>query len=90
MDFEWDPQKATVNFSKHEIDFADVIGVFEDPLAITISDDRYQESRFITVGTDFLGRLLVVAYAWRGQNIRVISARKATPQERRQYGGKGK
>jgi len=45
----------------------------------------HEEARFVTVGTDFLGRLLVVAYAWRGENLRIISAREALPNERRQY-----
>ena len=85
MNYEWDPDKALANLKKHRIDFADSVGVFEDPLAITIPDDRHEEVRFVTVGTDFLGRLLVVAYIWRGQNLRIISAREALPSERRQY-----
>ena len=60
-----DPQKAAANLRKHQIDFADAVGVFEDSLAITVSDDRHEEARFVTLGTDFLGRLLVVAYTWR-------------------------
>jgi len=85
--YEWDPQKASSNLKKHKVDFADTVGVFEDPLAITISDDRHEEARFVTMGTDFLGRLLVVAYTWRGDNLRIISAREALPAERRQYEG---
>ena len=87
MGYEWDPQKAAVNLRKHKVDFADAVGVFEDPLAITVSDDRHEETRFVTMGTDFLGCLLVVAYTWRDQNIRLISAREALPNERRQYQG---
>jgi len=87
VDYEWDPQKASANLRKRSVDFADAVGVFEDPLAITITDDRHEEARFVTVGTDFLGRLLVVAYTWKGQNIRIISAREALPSERRQYEG---
>ncbi len=87
MSYEWDPQKASANLRKHKVDFADAVGVFEDPLAITVPDDRHEEARFVTVGEDFLGRLLVVAYTWRGKKLRIISAREALPNERRQYGG---
>jgi len=60
--YEWGPQKAAANLRKHKVDFADAVGVFEDPLAITVPDDRHEESRFVTMGIDFSGRLLVVAY----------------------------
>jgi len=46
-----------------------------------------EDDRFVTVGTDGLGRLLVVVYVWRGERVRVISAREATRRERRQYEG---
>ena len=85
MNYEWDPHKAAANLKKHKVDFADAVGVFSDPLAITVPDERHEEARFVTVGTDFLGRLLVVAYTWRGENLRIISAREALPNERRQY-----
>ncbi len=87
MNYEWDPQKAAANQRKHKVNFADAVGVFEDPLAITVPDDRHEETRFVTIGTDFLGRLLVVVYTWRGSSLRVISARQAMPDERRQYEG---
>ena len=86
-DFEWDPRKAESNRRKHGVDFADAVGVFEDPLAITHPGERSGESHFVAVGEDFLGRLLVVVYAWRGDGIRVISARMATATERRHYEG---
>lgn len=70
------------------VDFADAVGVFEEPFAVSIRDDRHEEPRFVTIGTDFLGRLLVVVYTWRGQRIRILSARMATPSERRQYEGR--
>jgi uncharacterized DUF497 family protein len=54
---------------------------------VTVSADCTEEARFTTVGTDALGRLLVVVYTWRGMNIRVISARRATRRERGQYEG---
>ena len=61
--------------------------MFQDPLAITVPDDRHEEARLITMGMDFLGRLLVVAYTWRAENLRIISAPEALPNERRQYEG---
>ena len=87
MDYEWDPEKASANLRKHGVDFADAVGVFHDPLALTVPDDRHEEARFVTMGIDFPGRLLVVAYTWNGQKLRVISAREALPKERRQYEG---
>jgi len=55
-------------------------------MAITIEDTRHGEQRFVTVGSDLLGRILVVVYAYSGEEeIRLISARKATPKERRVY-----
>jgi uncharacterized DUF497 family protein len=83
--YEWDPAKAADNHAKHGVRFADAVAVFEDPLALTISDDHEAEERFITLGVDLLGRILVVVYAWREESIRIISARKATAKERRQY-----
>jgi uncharacterized DUF497 family protein len=72
---------------KHKVDFADAATVFEDPMAITIRDEHTEEDRFVTIGTDALGRSLVVAYTLRGHAIRLISARRAAPRERRQYEG---
>jgi hypothetical protein len=85
MDYEWDAQKATSNSRKHGIEFADAVGVFSDALAITIKDNDPDEERFITIGVDFLLRVLVVVYAWRDDRIRIISARKATPSEQQTY-----
>ena len=86
MEFEWDPAKAEENKRKHKIDFADVVGVFEDELAITIEDpDVEGEQRFITLGMDKLTRIVVVIYTYRGDDIRLISARKANKDEERQY-----
>lgn len=87
MDYEWDPQKAIINFRKHGIDFADAVSVFADELALTLRDLYPGEERFITLGMDALERLLVVVYTWRGDHIRLISARKATRHERITYGG---
>lgn len=80
--YEWDPAKSMANYRKHGVDFADAVGVFEDDRAITIEDTTTDEERFKTLGTDFLGRLLVVVYTYRGEQIRLISARRATaPQQ---------
>jgi len=83
--YEWDPNKAASNLQKHGVDFADAVSVLEDESALTIDDDDPEEKRFVTIGMDALARILVVAYTWRGEHIRIISARNATPSERRQY-----
>ncbi|MGH9750302.1 MAG: BrnT family toxin [Candidatus Polarisedimenticolia bacterium] len=85
MSFEWDPVKARINLRRHGVDFADAAIVFEDPLALTIPEEGTQEDRFITMGADALGHVLVVVYTWRGDRIRIISARRATRKERRSY-----
>jgi len=88
-DFEWDPLKARANRRDHGIDFADAVSVLEDLKALTIMDDEEaDEERFVTIGTDLLGRVLVVVHTWRGERTRLISARKATPRERRAYGAR--
>ena len=85
MTYQWDENKAATNLGKHGVDFADAVSVFSDDLAITTPDQRFDEERFITIGLDALGRVLVVVYTWRGQKIRLISARSATRQEQKQY-----
>ncbi|HSN74960.1 MAG TPA: BrnT family toxin [Anaerolineae bacterium] len=87
MNYEWDPAKARTNHRKHGIDFADAVMVFSDDYALTIDDDHPEEDRLVTIGIDALGRLLVVVFTWRGQTIRIISARKAESYERKQYEG---
>jgi len=84
-EYEWDPAKAISNSQKHGIDFADAVGVLEDDRAITIEDTSTTEERFRTLGSDFLGRLLVVVYTYRGDRIRLISAREATAHQRDVY-----
>lgn len=83
---EWDRDKAATNRSKHGVDFADAATVLSDEFALTRSDDASDERRFVTLGLDALGRLLVVVFTWRGDEIRLISARRATASERKQYG----
>jgi uncharacterized DUF497 family protein len=85
-DGEWDPRKAAANLKKHGVDFADAATVLHDEQAITIRADEGIEERYVTIGTDALGNVLVVVYTWRADRPRLISARKATPQERERYG----
>jgi uncharacterized DUF497 family protein len=87
VNYQWDREKARANLLKHGVSFADAVSVFSDDAALTIEDDDPDEQRFVTIGIDILGRHLVVVYTWRGQDIRVISARKATAGERRHYEG---
>jgi uncharacterized DUF497 family protein len=85
MAYQWNRDKAAANLRKHGIDFADAVSVFSDDLAITIPDERFDEERFITIGVDGFSRVLVVVYTMRDDEIRLISARKATRHEQQQY-----
>ena len=85
MKYQWDKIKATSNLQKHGIEFADAISVFSDELAITIPENRFDEERFVTIGTDVFGRILVIVFTWRSEEIRLISARLAERRERKQY-----
>ena len=85
--FEWDKSKDKKNKSKHGIAFADTFALFEDPNAVTIENYERNEQRFVTIGMDAFGRILVVVYTWRDDKIRIISARKAVRNEVRQYEG---
>jgi uncharacterized protein len=88
MSFEWDPGKAEANFRKHGIRFAEAEPVFDDDLAVTITDDESNphEQRFVSIGKGAKGMALVVVYCYRGSDIRIISARLANAHERAQYG----
>jgi uncharacterized DUF497 family protein len=84
--FNWDPAKARANLTKHGIRFADAVTVLEDERALTIRDPLSdEEERWITLGSDAAGRVLVVVYTWRGNDVRLISGRRATRRERKQY-----
>jgi uncharacterized DUF497 family protein len=83
--FQWDREKATSKIKKHRIDFADAVTVFDDLNAITIDDPYHSEPRFVTIGMDGYGRTLVAVYTWRGESMRLISARKATKREQNHY-----
>ena len=86
MGVEWDPDKAIANASRHGVDFADAAIALEDPNAITIEDpDSEDEERYISLGADPIGRILVTVYTPRGDNLRLISSRRASKQERRSY-----
>jgi uncharacterized DUF497 family protein len=85
--FEWDPIKAAANDRRHGVQFSEALGVFSDEYAITIEDDESdpQEQRFVTLGVGIKGRVLVVVYCYRGENLRIISARTAGRRERENY-----
>ena len=85
MKYQWDKNKAASNLQKHGIEFVDAVSVFSDELAITIPDNRFDEERFVTIGTDVFGRILVIVFTWRSEDIRLISARLAERRERKQY-----
>ena len=86
MDITWDPNKADTNFKKHGIRFSDAEMVLYDSFAMTIEERIVaNEQRYVTIGTDAVGRILSVVYLYRSDTIRVISARKATRKERTQY-----
>ena len=81
----WDPAKAASNLRKHGIRFAAAVTVLQDELAITVWDEGPDEDRYVTMGEDLLGRVLVVVYCVREDRTRLVSARRATPSERRTY-----
>ena len=85
MEYEWDAKKEALNYETHGVHFADAVGVFEDERALTEPDTTTFEERFKTLGTDFLGRLVVVVYTYRGERIRLIHARQATARQRAIY-----
>jgi uncharacterized DUF497 family protein len=86
VDIEFDPAKAQANLRKHKVSFAHAEQALRDPLASTIEDpDAEGEQRFITLGMDALGRVLVVVHTPRGSRTRLISARKASRGEAEQY-----
>jgi uncharacterized DUF497 family protein len=84
---EWDPEKAASNFTKHGVDFHEAGTVLDDPLSTTFPDPDHSldEQRYLTIGSSLSGRILVVAHTDRGEAVRLISARAATPTERRFY-----
>jgi uncharacterized protein len=87
LNFEWDENKALTNRAKHGVTFEEAATVFGDPLSLTISDPAHSqtEDRFIILGTSHNGKLLVVVHTERDDSIRIISARRATRKERKNY-----
>jgi len=85
--FEWDEEKAGINFKKHKVRFEEAKSVFGDSFSITVDDPDHseEEQRYIDIGKSTSEKLLVVVYTERGRHIRIISCRKATPAERRKY-----
>ncbi len=90
MDIEYDLGKAIINARKRKVSFADAEQALRDPFAITMEDpDAQDEVRFVTLGSDIFGRLLVVVHTPRENRIRLISARKASAGERKYYHAQG-
>ena len=88
MNFEWDERKAERNLRKHKVSFEEAIGVFYDPEGLDRFDEDHsslKEERFIRLGYSKLGRILWVVYTERKDSIRLITARKAEPFERKIY-----
>jgi uncharacterized protein len=92
--FEWDPTKARRNRRKHGVSFEDAAELFLDPLAISVLDWKHSdtEERWVTIGRDSRGRVLVLIHTFQERpvkewNVRIISARKATRREVKQYEG---
>ena len=85
--FEWDDQKATANIQKHGVSFDEAVTVFADEMALTFADtDHFEtEDRSRTYGISNKGRLLLVVHTERRNNVRIISARKATRYEKSIY-----
>ena len=85
--FEWDPDKAEANLSKHGVSFAEGVTAFGDPLSMNMPDPDHSEGeqRFIVLGMSDRYRLLVISYTQRPPRTRIISARLATRHERKQY-----
>ncbi|HSB81166.1 MAG TPA: BrnT family toxin [Candidatus Methylomirabilis sp.] len=87
MEFEWDDAKAAANRRKHGVSFDEAATVFDDPLVNIFHDEEHSvvEDRWIAIGGSNRGRLLVVSHAYREDRTRIISARKATANEVREY-----
>ena len=86
MTVEFDPAKAKANLRKHGISFAHAEQALRDPMAFTIDDpDAEGEQRFVTLGADSLGRVLVIVHTQREERTRLISARKASRGEADKY-----
>jgi len=87
IEFEWDPAKAELNLKEHGVSFDEATTVFRDTLSITITDPDHSNSehRFLDIGMSHRRRLLVVSYTERKRQVLIISARRATRAERKNY-----
>lgn len=85
--FTWSELKSDANIQKHGVSFDEAKTVFNDPLAVIFDDEFHSdaESREIIIGHSNKNRLLLVVFTERDESIRIISARTATPRERREY-----
>jgi len=85
--FEWDERKAAENSRKHGVSFEEAASTFADPASLTIDDPLHSENedRFVILGISVRRRLLVTAFTERGDRIRIVSSRRATPNEQAQY-----
>lgn len=87
IDFEWNPQKAEINRKKHHVSFEEASSVFGDKLSVTYPDPEHSihEERFVMIGLSDKQRVLVISHMYRGETVRIISARLAAKQEQRFY-----
>lgn len=86
MDIIYDPKKNAANIKKHGVDFEDAQAVLLDPFALTWEDDDAEdEQRFLQLGLDAVGRILVVVFTYRDDVIRLIAAWKANDKQRKRY-----
>lgn len=86
MEIEYDPQKAEQVWRDHKVRFDECETVFYDDNAIVVEDDHHEgEQRWVSMGMNALGQIVLVWYTWRGENARLITARKASKSERKQY-----
>ncbi|HJT77751.1 MAG TPA: BrnT family toxin [Gemmataceae bacterium] len=87
LEFEWDEDKAASNQKKHRVSFEEAAAVFADPLAVVFDDEAHaeEEQREIIIGHSAKDQLLLVCFTERAGAIRIISARRATKRERRDY-----
>ena len=87
LHFEWDRRTALANAAKHAVTFVEAESVFADPLATTVDDPRHsrEEGRYVVFGQSDWGSYLAVMFTDRGDAIRIVSARRMTSRERREY-----
>jgi uncharacterized DUF497 family protein len=87
LEFEWDDEKAASNLVKHGVSFAEAATIFRDRLGILRSDQAHsnEEERFLLIGVSERRKIIIVVYVMRRDRYRIVSARPATPKERRNY-----